>query len=183
MQPFLNDLRGVIDRLLQGALPDDSHTPSKIVKHCSMAGIPRDISSELLLPEFAVRLWRSGVPTAFVSVPETAVNEYDGPVFREHQIGRTRKISYVKPVSKSLGEQNGAKHPLRPSVLPANARHHAAALRSAREAHGLACGLPRFLRRKSQAYSGNFTAVKISSGCGSQKPAVNPIRDKSRRGN
>lgn len=182
MQPFLNDLRGVIDRLLQGAFPNDSHTPSKIVKHCCMARVPVDISLEFLLPEFAVRLWRGGVPTAFVPVPETAVNEDHGPVFREHKIGRARQISYVKPVPKSLGEQNGAKHPFRPSIFPANARHHAAALRSGREAHDFECLLPGCLQRQSQAYNANFTAVKTSTGCGSRKPAMNPIRDKSRGG-
>lgn len=182
MQPFLDDLRGVIDRLLQGAFPNDSHTPSKVVKHCCMARVPVDISPEFLLPEFAVRLWRGGVATAFVPVPETAVNEYHGPVFREHQIGRARQISYVKPVPKSPGEQNGAKHPLRPSIFPANARHHAAALRGGRDAHGLWCVLPGCLWRQSQAYNANFTAGKANTGCGSRKPAVNPIRDKSREG-
>lgn len=105
MEPFVNYLRGVIARLLQGTFPDDSNTPAKFVKRCYMACVPVDVSLEFLLPEFAVRLWGGGVATVFVPVPETTVNEYHGPVFRENQIGRARQISYMKPVPESPGEQ------------------------------------------------------------------------------
>lgn len=182
MQPFLNDLRGVIDRLLQGAFPDDSHTPSKVAKHRCIARVPVDISLEFLLPELAVRLWRRGVPTAFVPVPETAMNEYHGPVFREHQIRRSRQISYMKPVPESPGEQKGAKHSFRPHVLPPNARHHAAALRSGRKAHRFGCVMPGCLRRQSQAYNATFIPEKASAGCCSRKPAMSQIYEKSRGG-
>lgn len=139
MQPLLHDLRSVLDRMLQGTFPNDGHTPAKVAKHRCMARIPVDVSLELLPPEICVCLREGGVTTAFVPVPETAVNEYHGPVFREYQIGRTRQISYMKPIPESLGEQQGAKHSFRPSVFPADARHHAAALRSGRNAHGLEC--------------------------------------------
>src|SRR3546814_6408881 len=43
----------------------------------------------------------------------------------------------MKSISKTPGEKEGAKYPFRPGVLSANARHHAAALRSGRNAHGL----------------------------------------------
>lgn len=164
MQPSLNDLRGVIDRLFQGTFPDDSHTPAKVAKHCRMACVPVDISLKFPLPEFAVRLRGGGVSTAFVPVPETAVNEYHGPVFREHQIGRARQISYMKPVPESPGEQKGAKRPFRPSILSANARHHAAALGSGRDPHGLECIPPGCLRRQSKAYNAKFTAGKKALG-------------------
>ena len=164
MQPFLNDLRSVIDRLFQGTFPDDSHTPAKVAKHCCMACVPVDISLKLLLPEFAVRLRGGGVSTAFVPVPKTAVNEYHGPVLREHQIGRAWQISYMQPVPEPPGEQNGAKHPFRPGIFPANARHHAAALRGGRDAHGLECVLPRCLRRQLQAYNAELTGRKTGQG-------------------
>jgi hypothetical protein len=182
MQPFPNDLRGVIDRLLQGTFPDDSHTPSKVAKHRCVAHVPVDISLEFLLPEFAVRLWRRGVPTAFVPVPETAMNEYHGPVFMEYQIWRSRQILYMKPVPESPGEKKGAKHPFRPSVLPPNARHHAAALRSGRKAHRSGCVAPGCFRRQSQASNATLTPEKASALCCSRKPAMSPIHEKSQGG-
>lgn len=147
MQPLLNDPDCVLDRVLQGALPNDAHTPATLAKHCRMACVPVDISLEFLLPEFCVCLWDGGVSTALVPVPETAMNEYHGPVFRKHQIGRARQISDMKPVPKSPGKKTGAKHPFGPGILSADARHHAAALRSGWGSHGLERIPPGYLRR------------------------------------
>src|SRR3546814_18899434 len=53
----------------------------------------------------------------------------------------------MKSISKTPGEKEGAKYPFRHGVLSANARHHAAALRSARNAHGLEHLLPECLQK------------------------------------
>lgn len=177
MQPLLNDLRGVLDRIFQGTFPNDSHTPTKLAKQSCMARVSVNISLEFLLPEICVCLWGGGVSAAFVPVPETAVNEYHGPVFREHQIGGPRQISYMKPVAESPGKQKGAKHPFWPSIFSANARHHAAALRSSRDTHGLECIPPSLRGRQSQAYTEEFMDGKMARGA---KPATNLIHEKSR---
>ena len=43
----------------------------------------------------------------------------------------------MQPVAEPTGKKTGAKHPLRPSILSADARRHAAALGSGWKAHGL----------------------------------------------
>lgn len=135
MQPLLHNLRGVLDRVLQRTLPDDRHAPSEVAKHCGMTCVPVDVSLEFLLPEIGVCLWGSGIPTVFVPVPKAAMNEYYGPVFWEHQIGRTGQISYVKLVPESPSKQKGPKRSFWPSIFPTNARHHATTLRGSRNPH------------------------------------------------
>lgn len=182
MQPFLNDQRGVIDRLLQGAFPNDGHAPAKVPKHCCMTCVPVDVSLKFFLPEIAVRLWCGCVSAVLVPVPETAVNEYHSPVFRKHQVGRPRQIPYVKPVSESLGEQSGAKRPFRPRILSPNARHHAAALGSGRDAHGLECVLSRHLRRQLQSYNVELAGGKTRLVYCNRKAAMKLSHKKLQRG-
>ena len=137
MQPFLNQSRSVLDRMLQRALPDYGHTPAESPKCLHVSPVAVDIAEELLLPELFIGPGRGRVATAFVSMPEAAVDEHDRPVLREHKIWRAGQLSDMKPVAKSPGKKKGAKGSFRPGVLSANARHHAAALRGGREAHGL----------------------------------------------
>ena len=137
MQPLLDRSRSVLDRVLQGALPDGGHTPAKSPKRLHVSPVTIDISLELLLPELLVGSGCGGIATAFVSMPEAAVDEYYRSVLREHEVRGSGQLSDMKPISESPGEEKGAKSPLRPSVLSANTRHHAAAQRGSRDAHGL----------------------------------------------
>ena len=137
MQPVLNRLRGLLDRVLQGAFPDNSHAPAKSMEHLHMAPVASDISLEFLPPEIFIGLGCGCVAAAFMSVPEAAVDEYNRPVHREHKVGGARQPSHMKSISKTPGEKKEAKCSFRPGVLSANARHHAATLRSGRNAHGL----------------------------------------------
>lgn len=102
-----------------------------------MAPVAIDISLEFLPPELFIGPGSGCVAAALMSVPETAMDEYHRPVLWEHKVGGARQLPHMKSISKPTGEKKGAKRSLRPSVLSANARHHAAALRSGRDAHGL----------------------------------------------
>lgn len=137
MQPFFNDLHGVLDRVFQGTLPHDGHAPAEIIKSRHMTGITVNISLEFLPPEILVCPGSRGVSTAFMPVPEAAMNEYHGPVLRKDQVRRARQFLYMKPVSESPRKQGKTQHPLRAGVLAANARHHAAALWGGWNTHGL----------------------------------------------
>lgn len=139
MQPLLNRPNSVLDRMLQRALPNGGHPPPEAPKRLHVPLVAIDIAQELLLPELHVGPGRGGVATTFMSMPEAAVNENHRPVLREHEVWGARQLSDMKSISESPGEKKGAKSSFRPSVLSANARHHAAALRSGRDAHGLGC--------------------------------------------
>ncbi len=135
MQPFFNSLRSDFYRVLNGTFPDDSHAPAKSTKHFRVMSITINITQELPLPEFFIGSGCGSETTAYVSMPEAAMDEHDGLVLWKHQIRRSRQLFDMKSIPESLGEKNGAKTSLWPSVLSANARHHAAALRSSWDAH------------------------------------------------
>jgi len=150
MQPLLNRLRSVLDRMLQRAFPDDCHAPAKRVEHLHMAPVAIDIPLKFLPPELFVGLGRGCVAAAFMPVPETTVDEHHRPVLREHKIGGAWQLAHMKSISKPSGEKKGAKRSFRPGVLSANARHHAAALRCGRDAHCLG-GIPPECLQKTAA--------------------------------
>src|SRR3546814_12151521 len=103
----------------------------------SMAPVASDISLEFLPPEIFIGPGSGCVAAAFMSVPEAAMDEHHCFALREHKVGGAGQPPHMKSISKTPGEKEGAKYPFRPGVLSANARHHAAALRSGRNAHGL----------------------------------------------
>lgn len=146
MQPRLDQSRSVLDRMLQRALPDSGYTPAKSPKRLLMSPVAVNIVQELPLPEFFVGSGCSRITATLVSMPEATVDKHHRPVLREHKVRRTGQLSDMKSIAKSLGEKMGAKVPLRPSILSANARHHAAALRSGRDAHDLGAIPPGCLR-------------------------------------
>jgi len=147
MQPLLNRTRSLLDRVLQGAPPDDRHAPAESMEHLRMALVASDISLEFLPPEIFIGFGSGCVAAAFMSVPETAMDEHHCSALREHKVGGAGQPPHMKSISKTTGEKKGAKYPFRPGVLSANARHHAAALRSGRNVHGLEHLPPECLQR------------------------------------
>lgn len=147
MQPLLNQSHSVLNRLLDRAFPDSGHTPAKRQKRFYVSPVAVNITLELSLPELCVGLRCGGVAATFMSMPEAAVDEHRRPVLRENKVRGARQLSDMKSIAKSLGEKKRAEGPLRPSILSANARHHAAALRSGRDMHGLEDIPPRCLKQ------------------------------------
>ena len=113
------------------------------------APIAIDISLEFLSPEILIRPGSGCVSAAFVSVPEATVDEHHRPVLREHKVGGAGQLPHMKSISKPSGEKKRAKCSFRPSVLSSDARHHAAALWSGRDAHGFG-GIPLGCLQKQQ---------------------------------
>lgn len=148
MQPIINRLRSPLDRVLQGALPDDRHAPAESMEHLRMAPVASDISLEFLPPEIFIGPGSGCVAAAFMSMPEAAVDENHRTVLRKHKVRGAGQLSDMKSISESPGEKKGAKYPFRPGVLSANARHHTAALRGGRNAHGLECLPPECLQKR-----------------------------------
>lgn len=150
MQPLLNRSCSLLDRMLQRALPDGGDTPAKSPERLRVSPVTIDIFLELLLPEHLVGSRSGGIATAFVSMPEAAVDENHRTVLRKHKVRGAGQLSDMKSISESPGEKKGAKYPFRPGVLSANARHHAAALRGGRNAHDLECLPPECLQKRQR---------------------------------
>ena len=137
MQPLLNQSCCVLDRVFQRALPDSGHTPAKSPECLHVSPVAINIAQEFLLPELLVGSRGSGIAAAFVPMPEAAMDEHHRSVLWEHKIRGAGQLSDMKSIAKSSGEKKRSKGSLRPSILSANARHHAAALRGGRDAHDL----------------------------------------------
>ena len=168
MQPLLNRLRRLLDRVFQGALPDDRHAPAERTKRLQLSPVAIDIAPELPLPEFFISPGDGRVAAPFMPMPEAAVDEHNRAVLREHKVRGAGQLSDMKSIAKSLGEEKGAKGSFRPSVDSANARHHAAALRGGRDAHGLGGIPPEFLHQPplrtsvSQSDRGEATSGRLA---------------------
>lgn len=104
-----------------------------------MSRVALDIALEFFSPEIPICFGGRCVPAAFVSVPETTVDEYHSSVLRQYKIRGARKLSCMQSIAKASGMEEAAQRPFRPSVLSTNARHHVAALRCGLVAHGFGC--------------------------------------------
>lgn len=105
MQPLLNRLRSLRDRVLQGAFPDDSHAPAESMEHFRMAPVASDVSLEFLLPELFIGPGSGCVAAAFMSVPEAAVDEHHCSALREYKVGGAGQSPHMKSISKTPGER------------------------------------------------------------------------------
>ena len=149
MQPLLNQSCSVLDRMFQRALPDDGHTPAKSPERFHVSPVAINIVQEFPLPELLVGSRGSGIAATFVPMPEAAMDEHHRPVLWEHKVRGAGQLSDMKSIAKSPGKEKRSKGSLRPSSLSADARHHAAALRGGRDAHGLGGIPPGCLRQPS----------------------------------
>jgi hypothetical protein len=146
MQPLIDQLRSVLDRMLQGAFPDDSYTPTKSSERFHVSPVTIDIVQKFSLPEFYIGTGGGGVTTSFVSMPEAAVDENHRSVFGEYEIGRAWQFLDMKSIAEPFGEKSSSECSFWPSVLAADARHHSAALRGGLDAHDFG-GIPSGCRR------------------------------------
>ena len=165
MQPSLNRLRSLLDRVLQSALPDDRNAPAERMEHLCMLPVASYISLKFPSPEIFIGLGSGCVAAAFVSVPEAAMHEHHRPMLREHKVRGAGQLSDMKSIAKSPCKKKRAKGSFRPGVLSANARHHAAALGGGRDAHGLEGIPPGFLQQTPLRISASHSdRVEATSG-------------------
>jgi len=136
MQPLLQHLCRILERMLQSTFPDNSYTPAGSTEQFCMPLVAINIFQELLHPEIYIGSGNCCVAAVFMPMPETTVDEYHCPEFWEHKIRRTRQSSHMKSIAKSLGKKKSAKRSLRLGILSSNARHHATALWGSWNAHG-----------------------------------------------
>ena len=117
------------------AFPDDGHVPAAAAEAAQVLAVVRDIPREFLRPEFPVGLGGGGDFTVLVPVPETAVDEDDGAVFGQDDVGLAGEVLHLEPEAVAGAVQQTADLPLRAGVLAPDLRHVPAALGFGKSIH------------------------------------------------
>jgi len=96
----LEDFFGVFEL----AFPDGEDTPALFSQFADMFFVVGDVALEFLPPEFFVGFRHAGDFAAFMAMPEAAVDEDDGLVLSEDNIGFSGQILPVQaePVAGAM---------------------------------------------------------------------------------
>ena len=115
---------GVVEVLLgEFTLPDGDDGPGEGVEALGIEFVAGDVACYFLLPEFNMGLRHDIFGAVAVAVPEAAVDEDDGAIFRQYQIRRSGQALVVEPVSVAAAPQFVPDGPLGDRVLRADAGH------------------------------------------------------------
>ncbi|BBB12248.1 hypothetical protein SPYCA_1506 [Sphingopyxis sp. FD7] len=109
---------------LDRAFPHDCGSPSRLIESGKRPLIPEYILLEFLRPEFRSSGGRGRESAAFVTMPETSMDEHDGPKSRKDQIGPAWQSLVVQPVSQAPCMQRLSKDEFGLRVSPLDPRHH-----------------------------------------------------------
>ncbi len=88
----------------QSTFPYCEHPPSELSQLPTFVSVALQVACYFRDPEFPVG-FRNHEEMAPMTVPEAAMNENSGPVPRENEIRRPRKVPTVKLVPKPEGEK------------------------------------------------------------------------------
>ena len=97
------------------------------------------VSFDLRPPPLAARFWQAEVGTVRMPVPEAAVGENNGAVFRQHQIRATGKRAVERAVDgETIAEavEHRAQAEFRFCIPSPDAGHHLGALLRGEDVHG-----------------------------------------------
>ena len=112
----------------QLTLPYNDYMPSHLCQLPLLFLVTLFVTHDFLLPKVGIRLRKSEVLTAIMSVPKAAVDKHTRAVLAQHDIGMTGQTGIVQPVSESLSPQIFAHKYLRLSIRRANSGHVAMTL-------------------------------------------------------
>jgi len=133
------------------ALPHHKELPAGLRQEFLVPRITLDGFVKLAVPELFVRRWSRGTGTARMTMPETAVDEYDLAQPREHYVGAPGEVAAIEtePVSHSMER---ASHKLLGASIPSfDVRHD----------------LPAFFGRESVGHSYEGGSTEIRPACAS----------------
>jgi len=119
------DFEGVFLHL---ARPNREYAPAILAQFSDIAFVAGDIAFEFFTPISLAGFRHSCFATPFMTMPETAVNEDAGFVFREDDVGIARQIAAVDAKAVAHPVKDGADHDLRLGVFAANSTHHPRAM-------------------------------------------------------
>lgn len=120
MQGFSQRGQRFCQLIFQLTLPDGQHSPAERPERFMIAGIARDIVRDLLFPEFSVVLRPDEIPATFMTVPEAAIDEDYGVIFRQDDVRGARQPSVILAVTESVGEEIFPDNLLRFRIPPAD---------------------------------------------------------------
>ena len=88
------------------AFPNREHAPSQLFEGALGLCIASDVSGELRTPIGLIGRWLPAAARTIVLMPEATVDENNGTVFRQHQVGSARQIAAMdtESVSKPVDE-------------------------------------------------------------------------------
>ncbi len=115
----------------QGAGPDGDDVPAEVPEFVLDAEVAGAVAVDLGAPPLAAGRGQAEVGALRVPVPEAAVDEDHGPVFRQHQFGPAGELAVPRA---GHGEavagpvEHRAQGDLGPGVAAADARHHLGSL-------------------------------------------------------
>lgn len=114
---------GVKDLLAEFAFPDGDDGPGEGVEALGVEFVAGDVAGYLFFPESGVRLGIDVLGATSVAVPEAAVDEDDGAVLGQDEIGGAGEALVIEPVPVALAPQCIPDGPLRSCVPGTDAGH------------------------------------------------------------
>ena len=111
--------------------PDGDDVPAESGQGGLVAGVAGAVAFDLRPPPVAARLRQAEVRAVLVAVPEAAVDEDDGPVLRQDEVGPAGEPAVPRAADGEAIAQaveHRADDELRPGIAAADARHQRGAL-------------------------------------------------------
>ena len=104
-------------------LPNDDCVPAEVTQLNAFFNVALFVALYLLYPELGVAFGHDKVAATFVSVPEAAVDEDDGAVFAQDNVGGAWQALDIYAVAVAMGVQVTAHNYLGLGVLALDACH------------------------------------------------------------
>lgn len=118
------DRRSNLIWLPQSTLPHCGHAPSAFQKRCANGTVPSNVGLKLRLPELRASRWAGGVATALVPMPEAAVYEDHGMMFRKNDVRPSVNLAGMNPEAKAARMQRPPEKQFGLCVLSSDPGHH-----------------------------------------------------------
>ena len=104
-------------------LPNDENLPAEFPEPFQVAPVTSQRALELLSPERHVLRRHGASPASSMAMPETPMNQDDLVSTGKNEIGLSRQVGSVKPVSVAEPGQDGANHLLRLGIARPDPLH------------------------------------------------------------
>ena len=119
---------GVKVLLGEFAFPDGDDGPGEGVEALGVEFVAGDVAGHFLTPELLVGLGNGVLGATSVAVPEAAVDEDDGAVLGQDEVGGAGEAAVIEPVPVAFVPQCVPDSPLRTGVLGVDLRHYLVSL-------------------------------------------------------
>ena len=119
---------GVKVLLGEFAFPDGDDGPGEGVEALGVEFVTGDVAGHFFTPELFIGLGNSVLGANSVSMPEAAVDEDDGAVLGQHEVGGAGESTVIEPIAVAPEPQRVPDGPLRGGVFGVDLRHYLVSL-------------------------------------------------------